>query len=103
MSNAWGRSEVAGTWPRPKYFWFLSLLIVALASGVATGIYQHERTWTPLQRWYLSAYLRSAIAAGLAFENGSYELLYALGRKEVRLAFNEDVQNSWFPAGNRSS
>jgi Type IV secretion-system coupling protein DNA-binding domain len=92
MSYAWGRSDVAGTWPRPEYLWFVGLLVLAALGGLAMGIYQHERTWTPLQRWYLSAYLRSAIAKGLAFESARYELLYVVHRNETRLAFDADVE-----------
>jgi Type IV secretion-system coupling protein DNA-binding domain len=92
MSDTWGRSDVAGTWPRSQKFWFLTLLVVAVACGGAMGIYQHERTWTPLQRWYLSAYLRSAFATGLALKSARYDLLYAVDRKGSRLAGNEDVR-----------
>jgi len=36
-----------------------------MASGIASGGYRYQMTWTPLQRVYLSAYLRSALRADL--------------------------------------
>lgn len=99
MSYAWGRSDVAGTWPRPKYLWFVSLLVVALLAGMAAGFYHHERTWTPLQRWYLSAYVKSAIAGGIGLTSARYELLYVTDRKEERPAFDADVEPTITEAG----
>ena len=39
--------------------------------------------WTPLQRHYLSSYLRSACASALAFKTGRYQLLNVTDGREA--------------------
>ena len=92
MSQEWGRAETAGTWPRPKPVWTFALLLVALAVGGAVGAYRYSRVWTPLQRLFLSVYLRSEIASGLAFKSGHYRLLHVVDRKGSRLPLDEEVE-----------
>ena len=65
MSQTWGRPDSAGTWPRPKPVSTLATALLAVVAGAAIGAYQYAATWTPLQRWYLPSYLRSAVMAGL--------------------------------------
>lgn len=92
MSHQWGRPADAGSWPRPKYVWTISVLILAMMSGLAVTAYRYRTAWMPLQRIYLSAYLRSHLAMGVGIGSGRYRLLYVTDRKGDRLAFNEDVQ-----------
>jgi type IV secretory pathway TraG/TraD family ATPase VirD4 len=92
MSQEWGRADGAGTWPRPKPIWTLALLLMAIASGVAVGAYRYTTTWTPLQRLFLSPYLRSEFASALAFKTGRYRLLHVVDRKGSRLPIDEEVQ-----------
>lgn len=91
MSQEWGRVTTAGRWPRPKPVWTLSLLLFAVATGVATETYRYTTVWTPLQRLYLSPYLRSAILEGLGFRSGTYRLLHVEDLKSSRLALDEEV------------
>ena len=92
MRHEWGRADAAGTWPRPKPVWTLALLLVAIVSGAAIGAHRYTTIWTPLQRLYLSSYLRSACASALAFKTGRYRILTVIDRKGSRLALDEEVQ-----------
>jgi hypothetical protein len=92
MSHHWGRTDAAGIWPNRKPVWTLGLLLLAIAGGLAVGGYQYQITWTPLERLYLSAYLKSAIAPILA-AHGRYQLLEVTDRSNPngRLALDEEV------------
>jgi hypothetical protein len=92
VRHEWGRADAAGTWPRPKPVWTITLLLVAIVSGAATGAYRYATIWTPLQRLYLSSYLRSKCATALALKTGRYQLLTVIDRKGSRLALDEEVQ-----------
>ena len=54
MSETWGRTSAAGTWPHPKPVWTLAALLVALTSSGAIAVYRYHAVWTPLQRIYAS-------------------------------------------------
>ena len=59
MSHEWGRVAEAGKWQRVVPVWFMSVIVVAVASGIAVGLVRQTLVWTqPLQRFYLSAYAR---------------------------------------------
>ena len=93
MSQTWGRPDSAGTWPRPKPVSTLATLVLAVVAGAAIGAYQYAATWTPLARWYLPSYLRSAVMAGLGVTTtGRYRLLQVVGGKGSRLALDEEVR-----------
>ena len=93
MSQTWGRIDAAGTWLHPKPAWTLATLLVALLSAVAIGAYRYAETWTPLQRWYVSPYLRSQVMGSLGFTTtGHYRLLQVLDRTGSRLALDDEVQ-----------
>src|SRR3989475_1993359 len=92
MSQEWGRADAAGTWPRPKPVWTLALLVVAIVSGAAIGAYRYSTAWTPLQRLFLSPYLRSEFASALALKTGRYRLLQVIDRKGSRLPLDEEVR-----------
>jgi type IV secretory pathway TraG/TraD family ATPase VirD4 len=92
MSQQWGRADGAGTWPHPKPVWTLALLLTAMMSGAAIGAYRYTAIWTPLQRFYLSSFLRSEFASALAFKTGRYRVLTVVDRKGNRLALDEEVQ-----------
>ncbi len=91
MSEQWGRLDGAGTWPRPKPVWTLGLLLMAITIGAAVGAYRYATAWTPLQRLYLSPYVRSACASALAFKHAHYRLLQVVDRHGNRLALDEEV------------
>ena len=52
MSQTWGRTDAAGTWPHPKPVWTLAALLVALTSSAIVAAYRYHAVWTPLQRVY---------------------------------------------------
>ncbi len=91
MSQQWGRASGAGTWPRPKPIWLMSVLVLAVVGAVAVGLYRHAAVWTPLQRFYLSAYTRSALASSVGLRTGRYRVLTVENRRGSRLAFEEEV------------
>lgn len=91
MSHQWGRVPGAGTWQRPKPLWFMTVIVVALAVGVAVWFYRQEAVWTPLQRFYLSAYARSGLATSLGIRTGRYRVLTVVDRRGSRLAIDEEI------------
>jgi type IV secretory pathway TraG/TraD family ATPase VirD4 len=99
MSYEWGRAPEAGRWQRAVPVWFLSLLIVALASGVGVWLFRQTFVWTPLQRFYLSAYMRSAVASSLGIRTGRYRLLMMETSRGSRLAIDDEVAPITLPTG----
>ena len=92
MRQTWGRVETAGRWPHPRPVWTMAALIAALLTAGAVQTHACLRTWTPLQRWYLSAYLRSGLIAGLGFTGaGQYRLLHVVDRTGNRLALDDEI------------
>ena len=92
MRQIWGRVETAGRWPHPRPVWTMTVLVVALLTAAAIQAYASLRTWTPLQRWYISAYLRSGLIGGLGFTGaGQYRLLHVVDRTGNRLALDDEV------------
>lgn len=90
MKQQWGREEYAGDWPSGKAVWTIGAVFVALVAAGAISAYRYARSWTPLQRQYLTAYL--ATDAGALRKDGWYTLLMAETRKgPAHLAFNEEV------------
>ena len=92
MRQTWGRAETAGQWPHPRPVWTIAMLFVALLGAAAVQTYACAMTWTPLQRWYVSAYVRSGLIAGLGFTGtGQYRLLHLIDGRGSRLALNDEV------------
>jgi type IV secretory pathway TraG/TraD family ATPase VirD4 len=92
MHQTWGRLETAGRWPHLRPVWTAGVLVIALLTGAAVQTYVCRETWTPLQRWYLSAYLRSGLITGLGFTSaGQYRLLHVVDRTGNRLALDDEV------------
>jgi hypothetical protein len=69
----------------------MSLLVVAVASGVGLWLFRQTFVWTPLQRFYLSAYTRSAVASSLGIRAGRYRGLLMENRRGNRLAIDDEV------------
>ena len=100
MRQTWGRTDDAGTWPHPTPAWTITTLLVALLSAVAIETYRYAAIWTPLQRWYVSAYLRSQVIGGLGFTTpGHYRLLHVLDGRGSRLALDDEVRPVTAAAG----
>jgi hypothetical protein len=92
MKNRWGRTDTAGTFPRPKPVWSTTVLIVAILGGMATETYWYARVWTPLQQHYLSTYLHTACLSALGLSSGHYELLEVVHTHDQRLALDDEVE-----------
>jgi type IV secretory pathway TraG/TraD family ATPase VirD4 len=91
MSYEWGRAPEAGKWQRAIPVWFMSVVLIALVSGMGMWWVRQALAWTPLQQFYLSAYVRSALASSLAIQTGRYRLLLIESRRGSRLAIDEEV------------
>lgn len=101
MTETWGRSDTAGRWLRPKPVWTMAAFLGAIVAAVATQAYQIAFSWTPLQRWYLSAYVRSVVIGGLGVTaTGHYRLLQVTDRSgSRRFALDEEVRPATGAAG----
>src|SRR4051794_30178202 len=92
MGQTWGRLETAGRWPPPQPASTMATLLAALLTAGTVLPYAYLRTWTPLQRWYLSAYVRGGLIAGLGFSGaGQYRLLDVVDHTGSRLALDDEV------------
>jgi hypothetical protein len=92
MRQTWGRVNTAGRWLHPRPVWTMTAFMAALLAAGAVQTHACLRGWTSLQRWYLSAYLRSGLIAGLGFTGaGQYRLLHVVDRTGSRLALDDDV------------
>src|SRR5262245_44714535 len=91
MEQEWGRRASAGTWLRTRPAWTWSAVLLALVSVIGLGEYRYSR-WTPLQQFYLPAYVRSSLLTGLGVSRPSrYILLTVADRRGPRLAVDADV------------
>ena len=63
-------------------------VVVALLSASAIATYRYRHVWTPLQRRYFTAYVRSGLALTA---RGSYDLLQLIEKKQARLALDGEV------------
>jgi type IV secretory pathway TraG/TraD family ATPase VirD4 len=92
VSYEWGRAPEAGRWQRAVPVWLMSVMLMAVASGAGMWWVRQTFFWTPLQQFYLSAYVRSALASSLAIRSGRYyRLLLMENRRGTRLAIDEEV------------
>jgi hypothetical protein len=91
MSYEWGRAPEAGKWQRALPVWLMSVIVIAVASGIAVWLVRQTFVWTPLQRFYLSGYTRSAIASSLGIRTGRYRVLMMETRRGSRLAIDDEV------------
>jgi len=66
------------------------LVLISVVATLGVQGFRYMRVWTPLERYYLPAYLGSQLA-GLVRDNGSYTLLQVVTRKGSRLALDSDV------------
>src|SRR4029077_11466868 len=92
MDYSWGRQASAGTWISTRPVWALSAALVAVVSVIGVGQYRYSR-WTPLQRFYFPAYVRSTILDALGVTKpGRYALLTVKDRRGPRVAVEADVE-----------
>ena len=83
----WGDSDPSGR-PSPRSRRRSSSCIAALLTGVGIAAYRYAEVWTPLQRRYLSSYVRSAAPFTTS---GTYDLLQLDDRTGRRLALEEEL------------
>lgn len=69
----------------------MSVIVIAVASGIAVWLVRQTFVWTPLQRFYLSAYARGAVASSLGIRTGRYRVLMMENRRGSRLAIDDEV------------
>src|SRR5712692_3629779 len=94
MDHSWGREASAGTWIRTRPAWAFSAALIALVSVIGLGQYRYSR-WTPLQRFYFPAYVRSTLFDALGVTKpGRYALLTVMDRRGQRLAVDTAVEAS---------
>jgi type IV secretory pathway TraG/TraD family ATPase VirD4 len=91
MRYEWGRAPEAGKWQRALPVWFMSVIVIAVASSIAVWLVRQTFVWTPLQQFYLSAYTRSAIASSLGIRTGRYRVLMMENRRGSRIAIDDEV------------
>jgi len=91
MSQEWGRNQHVGEWPNPKPAWMMAALLLAAVSVAAICGYRYAYVLTPLQKLYLTTYIRSGLRAEIGFKSGRYALLNVVDKKGSRLALNEEV------------
>jgi type IV secretory pathway TraG/TraD family ATPase VirD4 len=91
MNHQWGRAPAAGKWQRAAPAWLIGVIALAGVSGMVVGAVRYAVVWTPLQRLYLSAYTRSALASSLGMSSGRYRVLTMVTARGPRLAIDDDV------------
>jgi hypothetical protein len=98
MDQGWGRDASAGTWLSTRPAWTLGVLLLAVVTVIGLGQYRYSQ-WTPLQRFYLPAYVRSTLLEVLGITTPRrYALLTVADRRGPRLALDADVQPADAPA-----
>src|ERR1700730_5283715 len=94
MDHGWGREASAGTWIRTRPAWTFSAVLIAVVNVIVLGKYRSSR-WTPLQRFYFPAYVRSTILDAIGVTKpGRFALLTVMDRRGPRLAVDTDFQGS---------
>ncbi len=82
-------------WPRSKPVFTVLALAFALVAGAVEFAFQYKTSWTPLQRYYLSAYVETAhlVHTRNRFLRPArpYRLLYVVFPHKTRLALDRDV------------
>lgn len=91
MKQKWGRPDDAGVFPSEKAVWTIGAFCIALLSVFAIAGYRYQRVWTPLQRYYLPAYIGTPVAGAIRTD-GWYTLLMVVTRKGTRMALDNEVE-----------
>src|SRR5712691_3396923 len=77
----------------------MSVIVIAVAAGVAVWLVRQTFVWTPLQKFYLSAYARGPVASSLGIRTGRYRVLLMENRRGSRLAIDDEVVPITLPTG----
>jgi type IV secretory pathway TraG/TraD family ATPase VirD4 len=91
VKTQWGRDETY-RWPSHKPVWTITALVLGVVAILGTAVYQYERNWTPLERYWFPGYLKMQFMGWLGLKTNDYWLLEVVDRKGVhRLAIEQDV------------
>ena len=101
MSQEWGRNKHAGQWTNRRAAWTWTALFLALLSAVAISGCRYTEVWTPLQRFYLTTYIRSGLRSVSSFAKGDrYQMLTVITKKGSRWASEGEVMDVRTDRGN---
>jgi len=89
--NRWRPRREADRWPSATPVWLIGTQLLALIAAMTIQYYSYYRVWTPLQRFYFSAYVRSQILMRFGISSGTYQLLTIKEAKGTRPAVDADV------------
>jgi len=72
--------------------WTWTAAFLALASMVGICVYRYAEVWTPLERFYVTTYIRSGLRSLVKFSRtDSYWTVSAVGKKGSHWALDEEV------------
>ncbi|MGC2891308.1 MAG: type IV secretion system DNA-binding domain-containing protein, partial [Candidatus Acidiferrum sp.] len=92
MKQQWNRNSYAGEWQSRSSVWTWTAVFLAVASMVGICVYRYAEVWTPLERFYVTTYLRSGFRSLVKFSRtGSYWTVSAVGKKGSHWALSEEV------------
>ena len=92
MKQQWGRNSYAGQWQNRRSVWTWTAAFLALASMVGICVYRYAEVWTPLERFYVTTYIRSGLRSLVKFSRtDSYWTVSAVGKKGSHWALDEEV------------
>ena len=89
--NRWKPRREADRWPGATPVWLIGTQLVALIVAMTIQYYCYDRVWTPLQRFYFSAYIRSQILIRFGISASTYQVLNIKDAKGTRPAIDTDV------------
>jgi len=93
----WKPRAEPNRWPGATSVWLIGTQLLALIAAMTIQYYSYYRVWTPLQRFYFSAYVRSQILMRFRISSGTYQVLNIKDVKETRPAIDTEVTIA--PAG----
>jgi hypothetical protein len=100
VSQAWRPDKRAREWPNRRPVWTWMPVFVALASMLAICMYHYIAVCTPLQRFYLMAYIRSGLRSATTFaKTGQYELLAVTTKNRSHWAYDGEVAEAKTESG----
>src|SRR5206468_10332710 len=86
------RNSYAGQWQNRRSVWTWTAAFLALASMVGICVYRYAEVWTPLERFYVTTYIRSVLRSLVKFSRtDSYWTVSAVGKKGSHWALDEEV------------
>lgn len=100
MSLKWRQRRSASEWSNrhPASTWMWVFVVLASMLGICT--YRYIEVWTPLQRFYLTTYIRSGLRSATASaKTGQYELLAVTMKNTSHWASDSEVTEAKTESG----